>query len=124
VLPPDATNQGLRELLEELSRSRRASFLAVLKRFGAEGKGLLSFPQPGYTLALDLPLREGLFALLERLDEIVLGYGGRVYLAKNARVWAETFRAMYPRLHEWQKIKAQVDPANHFRSDLSAMLQL
>jgi hypothetical protein len=93
-------------LLEALAQSGRASFLAVLKRFGAEGKGLLSFPMAGYTLALDMPLGDPeVFGFLEQLDEIVLAHGGRIYLAKNPRVGVETFRRMYPRYAEWLKIK-------------------
>ena len=121
---PDATSfEGIRKLLEELSDSRRPSFLAVLKRLGPQGRGLLSFPMAGYTLALDLPIRdEGLFALLNKLDEIVLQHGGRVYLAKDARLSAESFRAMYPRYAEWLKVKNAVDPDNRFNSSLSRRL--
>jgi decaprenylphospho-beta-D-ribofuranose 2-oxidase len=123
---PDATSfEGIRKLLEELSNSRRASFLAVLKRLGPQSKGLLSFPMAGYTLALDLPIRnKGLFLLLNKLDEIVLQHGGRVYLAKDARLSAESFRAMYPRYPEWLKIRNAVDPHNRFGSSLSRRLEI
>jgi FAD/FMN-containing dehydrogenase len=123
---PDATAlAGMTALLKELSASRRSSFLAVLKRFGAEGKGLLSFPLPGYTLALDLPIRDkGLFSLLDKLDHIVLQHGGRVYLAKDARISAESFRAMYPRYSEWLKIKLNIDPKIRFSSSLSRRLKI
>lgn len=125
VFPPDTARRGLRMLLEELAHSRRSSFLGVLKRFGPEGAGLLSFPSEGYTLAIDLPVTDPkLFSFLDRLDEIVMEHGGRVYLAKNAHLKPEIFRAMYPRLAEWERIKAKVDPTNRFRSDLSRMLEL
>jgi FAD/FMN-containing dehydrogenase len=125
VLPLSQSERGLQELLEELKRSGRSSFLSVLKRFGPEGEGLLSFPIEGYTLTLDFPIRdEGLFPFLDRLDDIVLQYDGRVYLAKDARMRAETFYAMYPRLPEWQRIKARVDPENRFESDLSRRLRM
>lgn len=125
VLPTRTAREGLREVLGELARSRRASFLAVLKRFGPEGRGLLSFPMAGYTLSLDLPLGdETLFAFLDQLDETVLRHGGRVYLAKDARLKAETFRAMYPRLREWQQVKRRVDPRSIFTSDLARRLEL
>ena len=75
----------------------RASFLAVLKKFGAQD-GMLSFPMPGYTLAIDFPVTDGLLEFLDTLDAMVLKRGGRVYLAKDARMSPETFRAMYPNL--------------------------
>ncbi len=121
---PDATAfDGIKALLQELSGSRRPSFLAVLKRLGAQGRGLLSFPMAGYTLALDMPIRdEGLFVLLDKLDQVVMQGGGRVYLAKDARLSDESFRAMYPRYEEWLKIKHAVDPENKFSSSLSRRL--
>ena len=123
VLPPATARRALRLLFEELSRTRRASFLAVLKRFGAEGRGLLSFPTAGYTLALDLPVTGAdLFALLDRFDELVLEHGGRVYLAKDMRLKPETFRAMYPRFAEWLRVKQRFDPEDRFGSDLSRRL--
>ncbi|HUX89847.1 MAG TPA: FAD-binding oxidoreductase [Gallionellaceae bacterium] len=125
VIPEGNALAGMTALLKELSGSRRSSFLAVLKRFGAEGKGLLSFPMPGYTLALDLPIRDkGLFSLLEKLDHIVLQHGGRVYLAKDARISAESFRAMYPRYTEWLKVKQVIDPSNRFSSSLARRLEI
>jgi decaprenylphospho-beta-D-ribofuranose 2-oxidase len=123
---PDATAlEGLTALLKELSASRRSSFLAVLKRLGAQSEGLLSFPMPGYTLALDLPIRnKGIFSLLDKLDSIVLQHGGRVYLAKDARLSAESFQAMYPRHEEWLTIKNKIDPAHRFSSSLSRRLNI
>lgn len=125
VIPERSAFDGIKTVLEELSASHRPSFLAVLKRFGAQGRGMLSFPMPGWTLALDMPIRdEGLFALLDKLDEIVLQHGGRVYLAKDARLSAESFRAMYPRYGEWLKIKNAVDPDNRFSSSMSRRLRI
>ena len=65
-----------------------------------------------------------LFSLLDEFDAIVLQHGGRVYLAKDARLSPEAFRAMYPRLNEWQAIKQALDPANVFSSSLSRRLQM
>lgn len=125
VIPEASALVGMIALLKELSASRRSSFLAVLKRFGAEGKAPLSFPMPGYTLALDLPIRDkGLFSLLDKLDHIVLQHGGRVYLAKDARISAESFRSMYPRFGAWLKIKNAIDPNNRFSSSLARRLDI
>ena len=122
VVPGENSREALKVILGKFVQSKRASFLAVLKRFGQEGKGMLSFPREGYTLALDLPVSDGLFPLLDEIDELVLKYGGRVYLAKDARMKPETFRAMYPRYPEWRRVKAAVDPEGRFHSDLSRRL--
>jgi FAD/FMN-containing dehydrogenase len=123
VLPLRTAREGLLQLLEESHRGRRSSYLAVLKRFGPEGEGLLSFPMEGYTLTMDFPVSDrALFPFLDRLDEIVVRLGGRVYLAKDARMRAEAFRAMHPRLAKWSEIKLKVDPQNRFDSDLARRL--
>ena len=125
VIPSASAFDGIKTLLEKLSASKRPSFLAVLKRFGAQSKGLLSFPMAGYTLALDMPIRDqGLFDLLDELDSIVLKHGGRIYLAKDARLSAESFRAMYPRYSDWLQVKNAVDPKNIFSSNLSCRLRI
>lgn len=123
VWPLEQSREGLIEMLEATSQSGRASFLSVLKKFGAQD-GILSFPMPGYTLAMDFPVTEGLLDFLERLDQMVLKRGGRVYLAKDARMRPDTFRAMYPKFSEWQSVKAKADPNNHFSSTLSRRLQM
>jgi FAD/FMN-containing dehydrogenase len=125
LLPREGAAKGLRKIFGALAASRQPCTLGVLKRFGPEGEGLLSFPAEGYTLALDFPLRSGeLFTLLEEFDEAVLEGGGRVYLAKDARLTPEVFRRMYPRYAEWREMKARVDPEGRFRSELSRRLGL
>ncbi|MDQ2856706.1 MAG: FAD-binding oxidoreductase [Acidobacteriota bacterium] len=125
VLPDAHAFAGMRALLEALSAGGRSSFLSVLKRFGPQGQGLLSFPFEGYTLTLDLPVDdEGLFPFLDALDAIVLKHGGRVYLAKDARLAPAAFRAMYPRLAEWLNIKKKIDPEGCFASDLAQRLEM
>ncbi|HVN63252.1 MAG TPA: FAD-binding oxidoreductase [Candidatus Binataceae bacterium] len=121
VWPVAESRAGLVETLEAIGWSRRASFLAVLKKFGAQ-EGMLSFPMPGYTLALDFPVADGLFEFLDSLDAMVMRRGGRVYLAKDARMEPETVRVMYPNLGRWQAVKANADPFNRFSSSLSRRL--
>lgn len=126
VLPAAGARDGLRRMLELLAREGHASFLAVLKRFGAtDPHQLLSFPRPGYTLAVDLPRDGGRQdALLADLDDVVLKAGGRVYLAKDGRLGAEAFRAMYPEWRAWSAIRDQADPDHRFASTLSTRLGL
>jgi decaprenylphospho-beta-D-ribofuranose 2-oxidase len=123
VVPLDRED-AVRRLLEDVSGAGASSFLAVLKRFG-EGEGLISFPQRGWTLALDIPAAlPELPAVLDALDAIVADAGGRVYLAKDARVRAELLERMYPRLGEWRAIQRRVDPDGTMRSDLARRLGL
>ena len=125
VVPKEMAYKALPEVLKKISASQQASFLAVLKRFGKETPGPLSFPFEGITLALDIPIRNGaVFALLDEIDKMLLNYGGRVYSAKDASLKPETFRKMYPRYGEWLKVKSSCDPLNHFDSDLARRLQL
>jgi FAD/FMN-containing dehydrogenase len=118
---------GLRRMTEILTvilSSGELPFLNVLKRFGKESGGVLSFPREGYTLAIDFPIRQGTVALLRRLDAMVLDAGGRVYLGKDSYLDAATFRAMYPAIDRWLAIKAKYDPEGLFTSDLARRVGL
>jgi len=96
----------------------------VLKRFGEASQAPLSFPQPGWTITVDFPIRRGLAEFCDRLDEQVLDAGGRLYLAKESRTSAATLHRMYPRIDEWRKLRAAADPDGVFASDLSRRLEL
>ncbi|UBF30230.1 FAD-binding oxidoreductase (plasmid) [Kovacikia minuta CCNUW1] len=123
AIPQETSREALTQILQLCSEKGWGSFLAVLKQLGAQ-EGWLSFPMPGYTLALDMPVRPGLWEFLEQLDQLVIQYGGRLYLAKDARLSAATFRAMYPKFPQWLEVKTKVDPENRFTSALSQRLQI
>ena len=121
---PDTAVDTVRQVLERVVASKPADFLNVLKRFGAAGDGMLSFPMPGWTLTVDLPVVDGLGALLHELDDMVLSAGGRVYLAKDAHTTPAMITAGYPRLAEWRSVRDRVDPTRVFQSDLARRLAL
>ncbi len=123
VVPPDRADALVR-LLERAAKTGRASFLAVLKRFGPANQGLLSFPVEGYTLALDFPVGSGLAELLAELDRIVLDAGGRLYLAKDAALDPASFAAMYPNAARFREVRASVDPHGVLSSSLARRVGL
>jgi decaprenylphospho-beta-D-ribofuranose 2-oxidase len=124
VIPFADGPRRLRELLSTIVSAGELPFLNVLKRMGKPSGAPLSFPQEGYTFAIDFPVRENTVALLRRLDAMVLEAGGRIYLGKDSYVEAAMFRAMYPRLDEWRSVKAKVDPSGVFTSDLGRRVGL
>ena len=122
VLPLEK-KEGLVAILQKISDAGLGSFLAVLKVFGKQDS-LISFPMEGYTLALDFPVRKGLFEFLDKLDEIVLQYGGRLYLSKDARMKQEVFWKSYPNAQKFADIIKTYNGAKLFRSVQSDRLLL
>lgn len=123
VLPLAGCEESLREILAQTAAIGGGSFLSVLKIMGDQ-EGLLSFPMKGVTLAMDFANRPDIDRLMSGLDRIVLQHGGRLYLAKDARLNRETFAAMQPNLERWLKIKREVDPDGRFNSSLSRRIGL
>ena len=122
---PDAAGHLVRLALQRLRDVGALSALTVLKRFGAANPAPLSFPQPGWTLAVDVPAGvDGLGATLDGLDDEVLAAGGRLYLAKDSRMSPAMMAASYPRLSEWQRTRDAMDPNGVFTSDLARRLSL
>ena len=121
VLPLESSREGLTDILKRISEKGLGSFLAVLKLFGKQ-ESLISFPMEGYTLAQDIPIRKGLFEFFNELDKVVMGYGGRIYLSKDARMKSEIFSATYPNVVEFKRIIEKYNSNGIFSSELSKRL--
>jgi len=124
VMPQDAALRGITRLLTATSDAGKGSFLSVLKKFGAANAHWLSFPMQGYTLAMDFKVERSLLPFLEELDRIVLDHGGRLYLAKDARMSADTFRRSYPRWEEFRALRLASGADRLFNSLQSQRLGL
>ena len=122
VIPKESGAAGVRRFLDLLTRLGAASFLCVIKDCGAEGEGMLSFPKPGISIALDIPVRRNTAEVVARLNERVIEEGGRIYLTKDAFTTAEHFRAMEPRLDAWLEVKRRFDPEGRLKSAQSVRL--
>lgn len=122
VIPDTAGADGIRAMLQVLSQHGASSFLTVIKDCGAEGEGMLSFPRPGVSLALDIPIRDNVQQVIDALNERVLACGGRFYLAKDGFTRREHFIAMEPRLARFLDVKRKWDPHNQIRSAQSERL--
>jgi len=124
VIGEAQADAGIRQLLEIISASRQASFLAVLKRMGGPDEGLLSFAKPGFTLALDFPNTPETPALIRRLIDATRNHDGRVYLAKDSLLTAQDFAAMYPQAQTFKDLTLSVDPGQRLRSQMALRLDL
>lgn len=122
---PEGNEDFLARVLNVMKELGAASFLGVLKKFGENSAGHLSFPKPGWTLALDIPTDiANLEQTLNSLDSQLCARGGRIYLIKDARLKPEFVPVMYPRLEEWRSIRNNMDPSGTWQSDQSRRLKL
>jgi len=122
---PFNQEEVIEKVLSKLKSSGCGSILSVLKSFGPQSKGLLSFPMEGWTLAIDLPAKnQNIPKLLRELDGLILNSGGRVYLTKDSRMDLNHLPIMYSRLNQWRLVKGKVDPENLWQSDQGRRLKL
>lgn len=124
VLPLEESALGMRRLLTTIAREGDASFLAVLKLMGDQSFGLMSFPRPGLTLALDFPVTPASIALMDRLDAITAEHSGRIYLAKDARTSVGMTARGYPGLEAFREVRLRYGLSDRFRSMQSNRLEL
>lgn len=123
VIPREAGTEPVHELFRVLARTGASSYLVVIKDFGREGRGLLSFPQRGITVCLDLPLADARTRpAVEALNEVVIAAGGRIYLAKDQLTSAEQFRRLEPRLETFLAARRRFDPERRLASALAVRL--
>jgi decaprenylphospho-beta-D-ribofuranose 2-oxidase len=122
VLPAPSGRAGCVKVFDILDRMKATPLLCVLKDFRNEGKGMISFPMKGLSLAIDLPMRDHTQAVVDALNDCVAAEGGRVYLAKDALTRPEHFRAMEPRLENWLRVRRTWDPDIALKSSLSVRL--
>lgn len=116
ILPKETSFQGLEEILTLISESGKGSFLAVLKLYGKANDNYLSFPLEGYSLAVDFKIEKGVFDFLDKLDELVIKYKGRIYLAKDVRVNKENFEKGYPKVGEFREFRKKNQLDDKFQS--------
>lgn len=124
LIPKKASGAALDQILALCQREGFPSFVTVLKLFGPGNDNLLSFPDEGFTLCLDFPFTERLKPFLKKLDAVVVRHGGRIYLAKDATMSRETFRAGYPNWKDFTRLKKKLDPRGQFSSLMSERLGL
>jgi FAD/FMN-containing dehydrogenase len=116
ILPITNSFDGLEEILRTISHSGKGSFLAVLKLYGKANENYLSFPMEGYSLALDFKIEKDTFELFDKIDKLVLKYGGRIYLAKDARVSKSVFEIGYPNIDKFRALRKQYKMNEKFNS--------
>ena len=125
IAVPDGAEQVLERFVTTLPAAGLAPFLVVLKRFGPGNAAPMSFPFAGWTIAADFPAGQpALTAALDALDDETAAVGGRVYLAKDARLRPDVLGQMYSQLPLWRKVRADLDPFGRFQSDLGRRLSV
>lgn len=124
VLPPETSREGLIAIIERIGQRKMGSFLTVLKLFGNQQENYIRFPKGGYTLAIDFKIEPRVWKFLDELDELVLKYGGRVYLTKDVRMKHETLMQSYPQAEEFVRKVKEINPQYTFSSVQSDRIKL
>lgn len=122
VLPHAIGAESVARFLRLVVSRGDASFLCVIKDCGAEGTGMISFPKPGISIALDIPFRDDTQTRVDEMNDLVAAEGGRIYLAKDALTRAHHYRAMDPRVDDFLRVRRRWDPEGRIRSALSVRL--
>ncbi|HEY9784079.1 MAG TPA: FAD-binding oxidoreductase [Candidatus Obscuribacterales bacterium] len=123
AFPMAVSQEAIEALFALLDKLNIRPTLCAMKNFAPE-HGLLSFPMHGYSVAFDAGATDSSLAALKEVDELVIAYGGRIYLAKDARLGPDAFRRMYKNFPRWLEVKSKVDPRGVFQSVLSERLKL
>ena len=116
--------KNLKLIINKIYDSKAYVTLGVLKKFGKANKNLLSFPDEGYTLALDFKMSKNTLHLVKELDEMVLSMSGRIYLTKDATLTEDTFKKMYKNWFEFENIRSKYFAIGKFASSQSIRLGL
>jgi decaprenylphospho-beta-D-ribofuranose 2-oxidase len=122
VIPDQTASKTIRAMINVLREESASSFLTVIKDCGEQGEGMLSFPRPGMSLALDIPIRDNVQTVIDRLNECVIEGGGRIYLTKDGFTRPEHLRAMDDRVPAFLEVCRRWDPEGNIRSAQSERL--
>ena len=124
VVPKENGLKPIKMILKKILESNETPFLTVLKSMGEKNNNYLSFPIRGYTLSIDFKISTNLFKLLDYLDEIVIDFGGRIYLAKDSRMSEITFKKSYQDWETFKKVRIKYGAKKYISSSQSVRLGL
>jgi len=124
-IPQPKVSDCLKQVQKFLIESRLQCFMILFKRFGhPQREGHFSFPMDGFSFTLEAPVQKNIYEILNRLDEVIVGFGGRLNPIKDSRASPEMLKKMYPNLEQWLAVKKKYDPTGKFCSDMSRRLEL
>ncbi len=104
IIPKKTGKEAIYEILNFINTSKNSSSLAVLKLHGKNNNNYISFPISGYSLAMDFAINDDISKILNKIDQIVLKFEGRVYLTKDSRLEKVIFKKFYPNFTKIKKV--------------------